>query len=223
MFAGCLVVLLCVACGRSDDAGTPPGPTSGSASPAVVDVARVGQSRTDVPPGFEFADVAGRVAPVAQWGLGAQWSVDPGACAALVDPRVDPATLRGWSASGPGAIVYAVAAASSAGLDPGVRAGCGRFSVSAGPTTGDASVVDGPVVDGAETVGVRVETATVVEGGTETRSHAETFTAYLPGHVVYVTVVTDPGADDSVLGRDFAARLLTGTAAAVRGTPVGDG
>ncbi|MGA9376551.1 MAG: DUF5642 family protein, partial [Mycobacterium sp.] len=59
---------------------------------------------------------------------------------------------------------------------------------------------------------------TVVEGGTETRSYADTVTAYLDsGFVASVTVVTDPGSDLPVLGPDVAARLLARTVTAVRG------
>ena len=131
--------------------------------------------------------------------------------------------MRGWSASGPGAIVYAVAAALAAGPDAGVLGECDRFSVAAGPTTGAVSIVDGPAIADVPTVGLRAETVTVVEGGTETHSHAETLAAYPEGHVVYVTVVSDPGSGESALGPDFAARLLAGTTSSVRGVPVAGG
>ncbi|BBY31657.1 DUF5642 family protein [Mycolicibacterium sediminis] len=224
VFAACLAVLTCVACGEPGPPSAPPAsPEVAAPVVAAVDPARVVQSRSEVPAGFEFADVAGRVAPVAQWGLGPAWTANPPTCAALGNPAVDEATVRGWSASGPGAIVYAVAAAVSAGLDTGVLGDCERFAVAAGHTTGAVSIVDGPPIADVPTVGLRAETVTVVEGGTETRSHAETFAAYPAGHVVYVTVVSDPGSGDSVLGPGFAARLLAGTTSAVRGVPVAGG
>lgn len=60
-------------------------------------------------------------------------------------------------------------------------------------------------------------TTTVVEGGTETRSHADTFTAYLGDYVAFVAVVTDPGSPNPALGQEFAAQLLVKTVSALRG------
>ncbi|MBW8711263.1 MAG: DUF5642 family protein, partial [Mycobacterium sp.] len=54
-------------------------------------------------------------------------------------------------------------------------------------------------------------------GGTETRSHADTFTAYLGDYVTFVTVVSDPGSPNPALGQDFAADLLVKTVSALRG------
>ena len=59
--------------------------------------------------------------------------------------------------------------------------------------------------------------STVVEGGTETRSHADTVTAYLDDHVAFITVVTDPGSPHPQLGADFANALMVKTVAALRG------
>jgi hypothetical protein len=61
------------------------------------------------------------------------------------------------------------------------------------------------------------EVTTTVEGGTETRSQAETFVAYLGDHAAYVTVVTDPGSSAPSLGPGFASDLLVKTVAALRG------
>jgi hypothetical protein len=61
------------------------------------------------------------------------------------------------------------------------------------------------------------DATTRVEGGTETHSHADTFTAYLGDYVTYVTVVTDPGTAGPRLDADFAAGLLTKTVTALRG------
>jgi hypothetical protein len=76
--------------------------------------------------------------------------------------------------------------------------------------------VAAPVIDGATTVGLATTTTTTVEGGTETHSRADTFTAYLTGYVAFVTVVTDPGSPNPSLGQDFAAELLVKTASALR-------
>ncbi len=72
-------------------------------------------------------------------------------------------------------------------------------TLTAGHTSGTVAMVEAPAIDGATTVGVRTDTTTVVEGGTETHSHADTFTAYLDGYVAYVTVVTDPGSSEQPL------------------------
>jgi hypothetical protein len=163
-------------------------------------------------------DLTGRTAPVALWGLGEPWTVQPPQCASLVDPPLDPATVRGWSASGPGGIVYAVAGYLSGGVDESLQGQCRTFSVVAGHTATTVDMIDAPGVDGASTHGLRAEAATVVEGGTETRSHADTFTAYIGAVVTYVTVVTDPGSTGAPLGPDFAATLLTTTVSALRGS-----
>lgn len=173
--------------------------------------------RTELPSGYEVAGLSGRAAPVAFWGLGPDWIADPQRCGALADPAAGEAATRGWSASGAGGIVYAVVAASAAALDPSLIDECGQWTVSAGRTSGSVTLVAAPAIDGAATVGLSTTATTSVEGGTETHSHAETFTAYLSGYVVVVTVVTDPGSPNPALGQDFAAELLVKTVSALRG------
>jgi len=182
-----------------------------------------------LPAGYEIADLAGRVAPLAFWGFGPQWAADPPQCGVLSDPPVDGATIRGWSGSGPGGIVYVVAAGGSGGqersdpgnvpaaVDPALIAECDTSTLAAGHTSGTVTTVDAPAIDAATTLGLRTETTTVVEGGTETHSHADTFTAFLDGYTTYVTVVTDPGSSGPVLDAGFAAALLVKTVAALRG------
>jgi hypothetical protein len=58
---------------------------------------------------------------------------------------------------------------------------------------------------------------TVVEGGTETQSHARTFIADLDDHRCTVTVITDPGSPNPTLDAGFAADLLVKTVSALRG------
>jgi len=77
--------------------------------------------------------------------------------------------------------------------------------------------VAAPAIDGAATVGLSITATTVVEGGTETHSHADTFTAYLGEYVAFITVVTEPGSPNPALGQDFAAELLVKTVSALRG------
>jgi hypothetical protein len=153
---------------------------------------------------------------LAQWGYGPDWTADPPQCGALAEPAVDPSTVRGFSASGEGGIVYAVAADGAAPADPVLLDGCGEWTMAAGPTTGSVRLADPPPVAGAVGLGMVADTVTVVEGGTETRSHAQTFVAYEDTRLIYVTVVTDPGSPHPALGGDFAADLLTRTVAALR-------
>jgi hypothetical protein len=216
VFAACVAVALCGACGQPD-APEPANPTSSRA--ARVNLAHVDRVRGDLPAGYEVAEIGGRAAPLAFWGFGPQWVADPPQCGALADPA-GAATIRGWSASGPGGIVYVAAAAASVALtrpDATLIGSCGTWTLSAGHTSGTVTVVDGPAIDDATTVGLQTDANTVVEGGTETHSHAATFTAYLDGYVAYATVVTDPGSSGPELGADFAATLLVKTVSALRG------
>jgi hypothetical protein len=210
------VVLLAASCGSSDD---PPPATSTPATDASAQVnpARIDRVRDDLPDGYEVADLTGAVRPTALWGFGAQWSAEPPQCGPLADPAVDPASTKGWSGSGTGGIVYAVVAESTAGLDPAVRAECGQWTLSAGQASGSVSLTTAPAIENAETVAMATVTTTVVEGGTETHSHADTVTAYLDGHVAFVTVVTDPGSPHPQLSADFAGALIVKTVAALRG------
>lgn len=216
VFAACAAVALCAACGPSDA----PRPAAGSPEPSsrssAIDLANVARVRGDLPAGYEIAELAGRTTPLAFWGFGPQWVVDPPQCGVLSNPPVEGDTVRGWSGSGPGGIVYVVAARSAA-LEPAVIGECGTSTLTAGQTSGTVTTVDAPAIDAATTLGMRTETTTTVEGGTETHSHADTFTAYLEGCTAYVTVVTDPGSSGPVLDAGFAAALLVKTVAALRG------
>jgi hypothetical protein len=215
LFALLAALSLCVAaCGHSPSSAPS---TATPVSPIAVNPARIERVRTALPSGYEVAALAGRAAPVVFWGLGPDWTADPLRCGALADPVADAATTRGWSASGAAGIVYAVVAGSKATFDPSLIDGCGQWAVSAGHTSGSVTLVAAPAIDGAATVGLSTATTTVVEGGTETHSHADTFTAYLGEYVALVTVVTDPGSPNPPLGQDFAAELLVKTVSALRG------
>ncbi|WP_369803608.1 DUF5642 family protein [Mycobacterium sp. NAZ190054] len=89
--------------------------------------------------------------------------------------------------------------------------------MTSGHTTGVVTDVPGPDIPAARTVGMRTAATTVVEGGTETRTHAETFVAYLGEYICFVAVLTDPGSPHPALGADFASGLLTETVSALRG------
>jgi hypothetical protein len=208
------LAVLVAACG---EAPTSAPQTATSRSSAQVNPARIDRVRTELPSGYEVAALSGRAAPIAFWGLGPDWTADPQRCGALADPVAGGATTRGWSASGAGGIVYAVVATSAATLDESLIAECGQWTVSAGRTSGSITLVAAPGIDGAATVGLSTTTTTAVEGGTETHSHADTYTAYLGDYVAFVTVVTDPGSPNPALGQDFAAQLLVKTVSALRG------
>ncbi|BBY45967.1 DUF5642 family protein [Mycolicibacterium celeriflavum] len=201
--------------------GGPPEPSQDSApsaeEPQKINPARIERARSALPAGYEVADLEGPIGPITAWGYGAQWSTDPPTCAVLVDPAADAASSSGWSASGPGGIVYSVVADAAAPLDPGTIDECGRFTVAGGRTTGSVTLGPAPVIDDAPTVALGTASTTVVEGGTETRSHANTVTAYLGDHVAFVTVVTDPGSPHPQLGSAFAATLMRETVSALRG------
>jgi hypothetical protein len=210
------IALCLAACGAPGD---PPSATSAapSATAARVDPARIDRVRADLPQGYEVADVNGPITPVAFWGLGTQWTADPPQCGALADPIGDSVdSTRGWSASGAGGIVYAAVARGRA-LDPVLVDQCGQWTMTGGKTTGSIAMRGAPTIDGAATVALETASTTVVEGGTETRSRADTVTAYLGDYVAFVTVVTDPGSPNPQLGQQFAAELLGKTVSALRG------
>ncbi|HEX9833167.1 MAG TPA: DUF5642 family protein [Mycobacterium sp.] len=209
------VALLAAACGSSDS--PPPGATTPPGVSTQVDPARIDRVREDLPDGYEVADIAGPLAPTSLWGFGALWSADPPQCGLLADPVVDPASTKGWSGSGTGGIVYAVVAELTVGIDPAVAAECGQWTLSAGQASGSVTLTTAPTIESAQTVAMATSTRTVVEGGTETHSHADTVTAYLDDHVAFVIVVTDPGSPNPQLGADFAGALMVKTVAALRG------
>lgn len=202
--------MTCVAACGAPPSPAPEPPPSSSAAP--IDPGRIDRARAEAPDGYEVAGVAGRVGPATWWGLGGQWSADPPQCGVLAGAAADEA--RGWSASGAGGIVYATVAPSP---PPTGLAECDRWTVAAAKTSGAVTMTPPPAVVGAQTVAMATATTTVVEGGTETRSHADTASAYLDGHVVTVTVVTDPGSPNPQLGQQFATDLLVNTVAALRG------
>ena len=207
------VVALCVACAPT----TPPAPAQSSApGDVVVDPTRIDRARDGLPTGYEVTPYTGAPAPMAVWGLAGPVTAQPAPCAELGAPPVDPGSARGWSASGPGGIVYAVVAATpSAGL--ATAADCDRWTAAAGHTTATVDALPAPRVPAADSLGMATTATTVVEGGTETRSEADTFVAHLGAHLCFVAVVTDPGSPYPPLDSAFAAGLLAETVAALRG------
>ena len=213
--AVCGAVVICAACGAPEQARPDAAAPSAmqSAAPArPLDPAAIARVRAALPDGYEVAAVAGPAAPITLWGLADGALSEPQECGALARPGG--AETTGWSASGPGGIVYAVVAD---GRGPSSVEGCEHWTVAGGRTEAAVSYLSSPAIDGAATVGLATELTTRVEGGTETHSRAETFTAYVGDHVAYTVVVTDPGYPGEPLVAGFAAELLVRTVAALRG------
>lgn len=209
----CLGVALVLAgCGG---AGQPPQPAPSTPEPSrAVDPAAVARVRADLPPGYEVADIADRAVPVAFWGFRKGWAAEPSQCGALADPAAG-APTRGWSASGSGGIIHVVVA--GPGVTGSVPDGCADWAVTAGRSSAVVTAAEAPAIADTPTVAMATVATTVVEGGTETRSHADTAIAYLDSdYVAFVTVVTDPGSALPALGPDVASRLLVQTVTAIR-------
>ncbi len=211
-----LVISFAVAACGQNPASPAASTTASSRANAHVNPANITRARVGLPPGYEVADLGGPASPVAFWGLGPGWVAEPPQCGVLAAPAGADSTTKGWSASGPGGIVHD-AIIGPATVDPAVLAECGQWTVTSGNTTGTVSLLDAPAIEGATTVGMATDAKTVVEGGTETTSAASTFSAYLDGYLVFVTVVTDPGSPNPPLGQEFAAELLVKTVSALRG------
>lgn len=218
MVVGALA-LACVACGSGPASEPATEPTSSAPADLTVDPARIDRARAALPDGYEVSGYTGPPAPFPIWGFRDAPVSDPAQCAVLGAPTVDAATARGWSASGPGGIVYTVVAdsASAAAPDPALLADCAQWTASSGRTTGMVTALAAPEIDAADTIGMSAAVVTVVEGGTQTRSQAETFVAYLDRYLCFVAVVTDPGSPDPTLGPEFAADLLVETVSTLRG------
>ena len=196
-------------------------PTASSTTSAAVQInpARIDRTRSELPGGYEVAGYTAVPAPIVLWGFGEAPVSEPPQCAELAAPAVEPASTRGWSASGPGGIVHAVVARTAGPQVPGsaLLAECAQWTVASGHTTGTVTTQSGPSIDAATTVAISTAATTVVEGGTQTHSRADTFVAYLDGHVCFVTLITDPGSPHPALGPSFAGDLLTTAVSALRG------
>ena len=208
-------VLTVAGCAGEPDVPPVTSGTSVSAGSAVVDPAAVARVRSELPPGYEVGDLTDHAAPASFWGMKPDWTATPPQCGVLADPAPG-APVRGWSASGSGGIVYAMV--SGPGTPAAPPDGCEAWTLTGGRTTAAVAAMSPPPIDDTPTVAMSTVATTVVEGGTETRSHADTVSAYLDsGYVASVTVVTDPGSALPALGPEVAARLLTHTVTAIRG------
>lgn len=219
LFHAVAVLWVVAACGQPTTSSQGSSTTTTVAKPQV-NPAKISRVRTELPPGYEVADLSGPASAAGFWGFKPGWVTEPTQCGVLAGPATDAATTKGWSGSGPGGIVHAVVTGSPTSpitLDPAVLAECGHWTVTSGNTTGTVDLVDAPAIDSATTVGMTTSATTVVEGGTETSSSASTFSAYFGDYLAFVTVVTDPGSPNPALGQEFAADLLVKTVSALRG------
>ncbi|OBC05392.1 hypothetical protein A5784_11200 [Mycobacterium sp. 852013-50091_SCH5140682] len=213
--AAAAVAWCAAACAGSPESSSPTSSTSVAA--VTVNPVRIDRVRQALPPGYDVAPIDKRITPIALWGFGSQWTADPPQCSAWAAPAVDPATARGWSGSGPGGIVYAVVARTTAPPDLTLGEQCGEWGLRGGHSTGTVMTVAAPAIPDAVTTGMTTVISTVVEGGNETRLHADTFTADLGEFHCFVTIVTDPGSPVPPLGPEYAADLLVKTVSAIRG------
>ena len=216
----CLMSALLLAACATQPAGPAVSTTAATAAAATgpINPANIKRIRPALPAGYEIADVSGPLSAAGLWGFGSGWTAQPTQCGALADPAPADAGARGYSASGSGGIVYVVVAAPGRPApDPGLIGECGQWTMAFAHTSGTARLVDAPRIDGVETVAMAVDTRTVVESGTQTDGQAATDMAYLGDHVVFVTLVTDPGSPHPPLNTQFVDDLLIETVSALRG------
>ena len=228
--------MVCAGCAGAPESAPPAGTT---APDLTVEPARIDRARHALPPGYEVAPYTGAPTPLAVWGLAGPVEAEPVQCVELAAPPVRPDSAQGWSASGPGGIIYAIVAAAAPGPPvtdapgppvtdapgppvtdapgpPVEAAACRSWTATAGHTSATVRELPAPALEAAHTVGMATEATTVVEGGTETRADADTFVARLGQFVCFVALVTDPGSAYPRLDAAFAADLLVETVSALR-------
>lgn len=226
--------MVCAGCAGAPESAPPAGTT---APDLTVEPARIDRARHALPPGYEVAPYTGAPTPLAVWGLAGPVEAQPAQCVELAAPPVRPDSAQGWSASGPGGIIYAIVAAAApaapvadapaapaapvtdtptAPAVPVEAAACQSWTATAGHTSATVRELPAPALEAAHTVGMATAATTVVEGGTETRADADTFVAHLGQFVCFVALVTDPGSAYPRLDAAFAADLLVETVSALR-------
>jgi Domain of unknown function (DUF5642) len=213
------LTLLVAACAHSPapkPSAAPPPPAHATA----VNPANIKRVVRELPPNYEVTTgIPSGASPRVIWSLEAGATPQPPQCAGLADPgNGRDQSAQGLSASGAGGVIDAVVVAlpGPVELDPGVVAACGRWTMTAGRTTASIRLTDSPHIDGAETVGMIVDTKSSVESGTEIDSRAYTFTAYLGNYYTFTTLTTDPGSALPALPPQFAADLLVKTVSTLR-------
>jgi hypothetical protein len=180
-----------------------------------ADVLRI---RSALPQGYEVGELTGPVSAASLWGFGTGWTADPSQCAPLADPAPADLGARGVTASGPGGTVFVVVNPTADGAPgPGLLAQCANWAMVFAHTSAEVNRTEAPVIEGTETVAWVSTTRTIVESGMETNARAATALAYFDQHVVYVTLITDPGSPHPPLDAGFVADMLATTVAVLRG------
>jgi hypothetical protein len=213
------LTLLVTACAHSPA----PKPATAPSPPAhgtAVNPANIKRVVRELPPNYEVTTgIPSGVSPRAIWSLEADATARPAQCATLADPGDGrDQSAQGVSASGAGGVVDAVVVAlpGPVELDRNVVAGCGHWTMTAGRTTASIHLIEPPHIDGAETVGMVIDTKSSVESGTEIDSRAYTFNAYLGNYYAFTTLTTDPGSALPALPPQFVADLLVKTVSTLR-------
>ena len=214
-------VLVLAACARSPVPTPAATPTkSPTAHNTAVNPANIKRVVRELPPNYEVTTgIPSGASPRVIWSLESEARAKPPRCATLADPGDGrDQTAQGFSGSGTGGIVDAVVVALPVpvGLDEGVVAACGRWTMIDGHTTANVRLIDAPHIDGIDTVGMVADTKSSVESGTEIDSRAYTFTAYLGDYYAFTTLTTDPGSAVPALSPQFAADLLVKTVSTLR-------
>lgn len=194
---------------------------STSAPGTAVNPANIKRVVRQLPPNYEVTTgIPSGVSPRSIWSLEADAAAKPAQCATLADPgNGRDQSAQGLSASGAGGVVDAVVVAlpGPVDLDRDVVAACRQWTMAAERTTASIRLTDPPHIDGADTVGMVVDTKSSVESGTEIDSRVYTFIAYLGNYYAFTTLTTDPGSALPALPPQFAADLLVKTVSTLRG------
>jgi hypothetical protein len=213
-----VVALLLAACAQPH---VPTPAPSDHTQPRRITPTHIKRVGREFPPGYEVIGLSGPAAPPAIWGLGAAATAVPPRCATLADPATRHGTsVQGISGSGAGGIVYAVVVATAPmaplTLDQSLVAACAHWTMTNRRATARVHLIEAPRIDDAQTLGMATDTTTLVEGGNEIDSRANTFTAYLGDYYAFTILISDPGSSQSLLPPQFAADLLVKTVSALR-------
>jgi Domain of unknown function (DUF5642) len=215
-----LLALLMTACSAHSPAHRPTAAPSPPAHATAVNPANIKRVVRDLPPNYEATSgIPSGASPRVVWGLDSDATSKPTPCAALADPgNGRDQSAQGVSASGPGGIINAVVVAlpDPVDLDQNIVDACGQWTMSAERTKASVRLSDPPHIDGAETLGMVVDTKSSVESGTEIDSRTYTFIAYLGSYYAFTTLTTDPGSAQPTLPAQFAADLLVKTVSTLR-------
>ena len=200
--------MVCAGCAGAPESAPPAGTT---APDLTVQPARIDRARHALPPGYEVAPYTGAPTPLAVWGLAGPVEAQPAQCIELAAPPVRPDSAQGWSASGPGGIIYAVVAA-AAPTAPVADAP----AAPAAPVTDTPTAPAAPVTDTPTAPAVPVEAA-ACQSWAATAGHTSATVRELPapaleaahtvGMATAATTVVEGGTETRADADTFVARL----------------